>query len=58
LTFADNEFEVSASDTSFEVTRNEAVYLSQLSLPLKGNYQVKNLSWRVNIRRNFESKGF
>jgi dihydrofolate synthase/folylpolyglutamate synthase len=58
LTFADNEFEFSASDTSFEVTRNEAVYLSQLSLPLKGNYQVKNLSGVLKSVEIFKSKGF
>jgi dihydrofolate synthase/folylpolyglutamate synthase len=58
LTFADNEFEFSASDTSFEVTRNEAVYLSQLSLPLKGNYQVKNLSGVLKSVENLNQKGF
>jgi dihydrofolate synthase/folylpolyglutamate synthase len=58
LTFADNEFEFSASDTSFEVTRNEAVYLSQLSLPLKGNYQVKNLSGVLKSVEILNQKGF
>jgi len=58
LTFADNEFEFSASDTSFKVTRNEAVYLSQLSLPLKGNYQAKNLAGVLKSVEILNQKGF
>lgn len=58
LTFADNEFEFSASDTSFEITRNEAVYLSQLSLPLKGNYQAKNLAGVLKSVEILDQKGF
>lgn len=58
LTFADNEFEVSTSDTSFEITRNEAVYLSQLPLPLKGNYQAKNLAGVLTSVEILNQKGF
>lgn len=43
LTFASDEFEITQSDTLFEVTKNGILYLSELSLPLKGNYQAKNL---------------
>lgn len=44
LSFASDQFETTLSNSSFEVTKNGSVYLSELSLPLKGNYQVKNLS--------------
>ena len=44
LTFASDEFAITQSEKSFQVIKNEAVYLSALSLPLKGNYQTKNLA--------------
>jgi dihydrofolate synthase/folylpolyglutamate synthase len=44
LSFASDEFKVTQADTLFEVTKNGAVYLTELSLPLKGNYQAKNLA--------------
>lgn len=43
LVFADNTYTISRSDALFEVTKNGALHLSALSLPLKGNYQIKNL---------------
>ena len=42
--FAGDEYKSTASEKSFEVTKNGQLYLSELSLPLKGNYQTKNLA--------------
>jgi dihydrofolate synthase / folylpolyglutamate synthase len=43
LIFASDTYQATQSNNLFEVTKNDEVYLSTLSLPLKGNYQEKNL---------------
>ena len=58
LTFADNEFRISVSDTLFEVTKNGTVYFSKLSLPLKGNYQTKNLAGVLKSVEILNQNGF
>lgn len=44
LHFASDEFTVTITNSSFEIKKNDVLYLSYLSLPLKGNYQIKNLA--------------
>jgi dihydrofolate synthase/folylpolyglutamate synthase len=58
LTFASDEFQITKSDTLFEVTKNEVVYLSALSLPLKGNYQAKNLAGVLKAVEILNQKGY
>jgi dihydrofolate synthase / folylpolyglutamate synthase len=58
LTFASDEFETTKSDTLFEITKNEAVYLSALLLPLKGNYQAKNLAGVLKSVELLNENGF
>jgi dihydrofolate synthase/folylpolyglutamate synthase len=43
LYFADDEYHVKSSGQGLEITRNNLRYISGLQLPLKGNYQTKNL---------------
>lgn len=43
LLFASDVYQATQSDNLFEITKNDRVYVSTLSLPLKGNYQEKNL---------------
>lgn len=58
LTFASDEFEVTQSDSSFEVTKNGSLFISKLSLPLKGNYQAKNLVGVLKSVEILNQKGF
>jgi dihydrofolate synthase/folylpolyglutamate synthase len=58
LTFASDEFEVTQSDSSFEVTKNGSLYISKLLLPLKGNYQTKNLAGVLKSVEILNQKGF
>ncbi len=58
LTFANDEFQITQSNTLFEVTKNGSVYLSALSLPLKGNYQAKNLGGVLKSIEILNQNGF
>lgn len=58
ITFASDEFQITQSDTLFEVTKNEALYISALSLPLKGNYQTKNLAGVLKSIEILNQNGF
>jgi dihydrofolate synthase/folylpolyglutamate synthase len=43
LTFANDEYRIQHNQNSLEVIKNDELYLSDLDLPLKGNYQAKNI---------------
>ena len=58
LMFASDEFEVKQSDTLLNVTKNGALYLNTLLLPLKGNYQLKNLAGVLKSVEVLNQKGF
>lgn len=57
-TFASDEFEISQSENTVEVIKNGNLYLSQLSLPLKGNYQTKNLAGVLKSVEVLNQNGF
>lgn len=44
LVFAADEYAARQSVNSFEITKNDSVYINNLALPLKGQYQTKNLA--------------
>lgn len=58
LFFASDEYHVSLSDSLFEIIRNGALYLKALQLPLKGNYQGKNLAGVLKSVEVLNEKGF
>ena len=58
MSFAADEFAIAKSETSFEVSKNGSVYLNKLSLPLKGNYQVKNLAGVLKTIQLLNENGF
>jgi dihydrofolate synthase / folylpolyglutamate synthase len=58
LHFASDEYEAAQSAASFEIKKNDEVYLSKLSLPLKGNYQTKNLAGVLKSVEILNQTGF
>lgn len=58
LHFASDEFTATASDNSFKVNKNNALYLSKVSLPIKGNYQTKNLPGVLKSIEILNERGF
>lgn len=58
LSFASDEFSVTISDSFFEISQNALVYLSALSLPLKGKYQVKNIPGVLKACEILNQNGF
>ena len=56
--FASDEYHVTQSDNLLEITKNDQVYLSALSLPLKGNYQEKNLPGVLKTVDILNANGF
>lgn len=56
--FASDEFQVTYVNNSVEVYKNGFVYLNQLLLPLKGNYQTKNLAGVVKAIEILNQTGF
>ena len=58
LYFASDMFVATVSNSLFEVSKNKTVYLSKLKLPLKGNYQVRNLPGVVQAIELLINAGF
>lgn len=58
LYFASDKFRIYPVDNLFEITENEHVYFSGLSLPLKGNYQAKNLAGVLKSVAILNQSGF
>lgn len=44
LKFASDEFVITQSSNSFEVIKNDSLFIGNLLLPLKGHYQTKNVA--------------
>lgn len=58
FSFASDEYNASLSIHGVEITRNNAPYISNLQLPLKGNYQTKNLPGVLCACDLLNTKGF
>lgn len=58
VVFASDEYTASQTINSFEVTKNDSLFISNLSLPLKGHYQAKNLAGVCKAIAVLQDQGF
>jgi dihydrofolate synthase/folylpolyglutamate synthase len=58
LMFASDEFQVTQGGALFEIHKNGVMYLPALNLPLKGNYQAKNLAGVIQSIEILNRRGF
>jgi dihydrofolate synthase / folylpolyglutamate synthase len=58
LYFASDEYNAALSIHGVEIARNNTPYISNLQLPLKGNYQTKNLPGVLRACDQLNTKGF
>ena len=58
LYFASDMYSIAITQAGFEVFRNKGQYINRLNLPLKGNYQTKNLPGVLSVCDLLTTRGF
>lgn len=56
--FASDEIDVRLNNNLFEIRKNNSLYLSKIDLPLKGNYQTRNLPGVIKSIELLRTMGF